>query len=95
MLTLKGKVDSVMPRLRPEQPKGDIFNPILKGRLAPVNRNAAVERVKTDLVKQQRNASTDKNYRETLGDAQFAVVVLAVASCSLIIFTLAVTLWLT
>ncbi|MGM7651202.1 hypothetical protein [Serratia marcescens] len=46
-------------------------------------------------MKQQRNASTDKNYRETLGDAQFAIVVLTVASCSLIIFTLAVTLWVT
>jgi hypothetical protein len=46
-------------------------------------------------VKQQRNTSQDKNYRETLGDAQFAVIVLAIASCSLIIFTLSVTLWLT
>ncbi|WP_338858292.1 hypothetical protein WCU37_14440 [Serratia marcescens] len=51
--------------------------------------------MKNDLVKQQRDASTDKNYRETLGDAQFAIVVLAMASCSLIIFTLAVTLWVT
>ncbi|MEL5501666.1 hypothetical protein [Serratia ureilytica] len=51
--------------------------------------------MKADLVKQQRNALTDKNYRETLGDAQFAIVVLAIASCSLIIFTLTVTLWLT
>ncbi|WP_261416209.1 hypothetical protein [Serratia entomophila] len=46
-------------------------------------------------MKRQRNTSPDKNYRETLGDAQFAIAVLVVASCSLIIFTLTVTLWLT
>ncbi|EOY5051480.1 MULTISPECIES: hypothetical protein [Serratia] len=90
-----GKIDSVIPRLRPERPSQRRWRLILRGRFAPSNSNAAVERVKTDLVKQERNASTDKNYRETLGDAQFAIVVLAVASCSLIIFTLAVTLWVT
>ncbi|HEI8864581.1 TPA: hypothetical protein SLG40_004709 [Serratia odorifera] len=45
-------------------------------------------------MKEQRNTSHDKKYRETLGDAQFAILVLALASGSLLFFTLAVTLWL-
>ncbi|MFI8415713.1 hypothetical protein ACQKDS_05285 [Serratia sp. NPDC078593] len=47
------------------------------------------------MVEQRRDhASQDKKYRETLGDAQFAILVLAIASCSLIFFTLVVILWL-
>jgi len=34
-------------------------------------------------------------YQETLGDAQFAVAVLVLTSCTLIIFTLIITLLMT
>ncbi|MBU3894282.1 hypothetical protein HF675_10080 [Serratia sp. JUb9] len=50
--------------------------------------------LKTELVRQRRNTPQDKTYRDTLGDAQFAVLVLLVASGTLIFFTLAATLWL-
>ncbi|HDJ1440129.1 MULTISPECIES: hypothetical protein [Serratia] len=50
--------------------------------------------LKTELVRQRRNTPQDKTYRDTLGDAQFAVLVLLIASGALIFFTLAATLWL-
>jgi len=50
---------------------------------------------KIDFVKKQRTPPQDRKYRETLGDAQFAITVLAVGACILIILTLSITLWVT
>ncbi|WP_431222028.1 hypothetical protein ACQ86O_16640 [Serratia sp. L9] len=48
-----------------------------------------------DVVKKQRGSTQDRKYRETLGDAHFAVTVLVITACTLIILILSITLWVT
>ncbi|WP_183096527.1 hypothetical protein [Gibbsiella quercinecans] len=46
-------------------------------------------------MKKPRNTLKETDDREALGDIPFAITVLAMASCSLIVLALIVTLWLT
>nr|WP_184280463.1 hypothetical protein [Serratia fonticola] len=46
-------------------------------------------------MKKQHTSPQDRRYRETLGDAQFAIAVLVIAAGTLIILTLSITLWVT
>ncbi|WP_279023495.1 MULTISPECIES: hypothetical protein [Gibbsiella] len=46
-------------------------------------------------MKKTRNTLKETDDRDALGDVPFAITVLAMASCSLIILALIVTLWLT
>ncbi|WP_410015777.1 hypothetical protein [Sodalis sp. C49] len=45
-------------------------------------------------MKKSRFVQRDRAYRETLGDAQFAIAVLAIAAGTLISFVMVVTLWI-